>query len=259
MANSTDHNVFITVADEKVKYPTLDYRRAEKARELQNRLCLPSDEDLIFAIKNGIITDPGITRHSVCLAYRIFGPIKFSCKGKAVQHTTLQNYDTELDTEVPPHILEEYNNVALSADIFYVDCLPFLAAILHYLGLIQCICLRRETDELLIENLRKFDNFYQARGLKVTHIDADGQFKNIKLEMIKLPHKVRMEIVARNVHVKRAKQMVRLIKECVRGVWSMFPFKFFPKRLIIKMIYAIISNINAILRKHTLHYGQMSV
>ena len=47
----------------------------------------------------------------------IFGPNKFSCRGKAVQQT-LKNYDTELDTEVPPHIFEEYKELKLSDDVF---------------------------------------------------------------------------------------------------------------------------------------------
>ena len=106
----------------------------------------------------------------------------------------------------------------------------------------------------------KFDDFYQARGMKVTHIHADGQFKTIKSTTAKSSHhKISMEIEARNVHVKRAERMIRLIKERVRGVRSMLPFEFFPKRLTIEMIYAIISNINAIPRKHTIHYGRLSV
>lgn len=150
--NSVEHNALVTVAEEKSKYSTLDCKRAEKTRELQNCLCLPSNKDLIFAIENGIINDPGITRRSVCLTNKIFGPNKFSCKGKAVQ-CAIKNYNTELDSEVPPHILEEYKEVTLSADIFKVNGLPFLGAISHHLGLIQCICLRRETDERLVENL----------------------------------------------------------------------------------------------------------
>ena len=117
--NPVEHNALVKIAEEKSKYSTLDCKRAEKARELQNCLCLPSIEDLIFAIENRIINDPGITRRNVCLANKILGPNKCSCKGKAVQHT-IRNYNTELDTEVPPHILEDYKEVTLSADIFKV-------------------------------------------------------------------------------------------------------------------------------------------
>ena len=109
---------------------------------------------------------------------------------------------------MPPHILEDYKELTVSVDIFKVNGLPFLGAISHHLGLIQCICLRRETDERLVENLQKFDDFYQARDMKVTHIHADGQFKTIKTTMAKSPHKITMEIVARNIHVKRAERMI---------------------------------------------------
>ena len=63
--SSSEHNLFLTVADEKAKYSTLDYKQAEKACDLQNCLCLHSNKDLICTIKNGIIKNPGITRPSV--------------------------------------------------------------------------------------------------------------------------------------------------------------------------------------------------
>ena len=100
--------------------------------------------------------------------------------------------------------------------------------------------MRREIDKRLAENLQKFDDFYQACGMEVTNIHADGQFKTIKTKMAKSPHKINMKIVARNVHVKRAEGIIRLVKERVRGVCSMLPFKFFPMHLTIEMIYSII-------------------
>ena len=51
--NTTNHNLFLTVADEKAKYSTLDCKQAKNTPELPNCLCLPSNEDLIYAIKNG--------------------------------------------------------------------------------------------------------------------------------------------------------------------------------------------------------------
>ena len=70
---------------------------------------------------------------------------------------TLKNYDTELDTEVPSYILEEYNHVTLNANVFFVNGLAFLAAMPTHLGLIQCIYLQKQTNKHLIENFCKFD------------------------------------------------------------------------------------------------------
>lgn len=63
--SSSDHTLLLTVADEKAKYFTLDYKQAEMACDLQNCLCLPNSKDLNYAMKNGIIKDPGVTRWNV--------------------------------------------------------------------------------------------------------------------------------------------------------------------------------------------------
>lgn len=49
--------------------------------------------------------------------------------------------------------------------------------------------------------------------MKVTHIHAHSQLKNIKVELMKPPHKIQMEIVAQNMRLKRAEQMIRVINE----------------------------------------------
>ena len=82
----------------------------------------------------------------------ILGSNKFFYKGKAVEQT-IQNYNEETSIEVPPQIIEEYKDVALWTKIFYINGLPFLVAIAKHLGFGQCIYLRRQTSERLIEGL----------------------------------------------------------------------------------------------------------
>ena len=72
--NTADATLFLTVADEKY------CNHAEKARELHNKLCLPSNKDFIFNIETRTINDLGSTQRNIHTRSKILRPNEFSCK-----------------------------------------------------------------------------------------------------------------------------------------------------------------------------------
>ena len=54
-----------TVEENKNNFSAIDVKRAELARDIQNRLCLPSDYDLATALEDGTIQECGVTCRSV--------------------------------------------------------------------------------------------------------------------------------------------------------------------------------------------------
>ena len=67
------HQVLATVKEQREKFSTLDNKRADLARSIQERLMQPSDSDLANAIESGCIPECGISKRNVKMATIIHG------------------------------------------------------------------------------------------------------------------------------------------------------------------------------------------
>jgi hypothetical protein len=95
-------------------------RRATLARDIQNRLVLPSDIDFANSLENGTIPECGINRRDLKIAKDIFGPNRNSFEGKTVQRKSkLARSDEVFD--LPNHIVDKYTNVTLGIDVMHVN------------------------------------------------------------------------------------------------------------------------------------------
>jgi len=71
--DGTSPHVFLTTVEGQSKsYSDIDVRRATLARNIQNRLMLPSDVDLANSLENGTIEECGINRRDIRIAKDIF-------------------------------------------------------------------------------------------------------------------------------------------------------------------------------------------
>ena len=79
-----------TVAENKSKYTTRDYARAELARKIQIRIGRPSTRTFIEIVEKKLLPNVPITRDDILAAEHIFGPDVGSLKGKTVHRTPEQ-------------------------------------------------------------------------------------------------------------------------------------------------------------------------
>ena len=113
----------ITVKEKESQYSDLDVRRAKKARELQGTIGHPPLQKFLDIIDNNKL--PGCTIHhrDAVIAEDIYGPDIHGLKGRTTRKANVPS-DERL-SPVPKHIIDNYKNVTLGADVFYVYGIPF--------------------------------------------------------------------------------------------------------------------------------------
>ena len=243
-----------TVEENRNNFSAIDVKRADLARDIQNRLCLPSDCNLAAALEDGTIQECGITRQSVRIANEIYGPNEHSLFGKTVQQKKKMPSEERM-TDVSPEVLEYYQNVTISVDVMHVNGIAFLVGISHHLNFIQCSGVSSQKDKHLCKRIQQFDQMYQMRKFKIVQVYADGQFRDMETELASDPHNIKLITCDKNAHVERIERAIRFVKESVRGVKSMLPFRHYPKRLLLEIIYCIITKINSIPRRKRPEHG----
>ena len=220
-------------------------KRATLARKIQDCLCLPSNNDFLNALQDGKIQECGILRRSVKIADQIFGPNKHYLYGKSVQLTNKMPSKEKI-IEVPEEVLEFYKHVTVGIDILHVNGIPFILAISKHLNFIQCSGLSSQTDQHFLSQITKFDRVYQVRGFKIKQIYADRRFVSLKSELEAEPHQIKLTTCDKNAHVHVVERAIRFVKERIRGLKSMLPFNRLPRRLLMEIVYSIITKINSI-------------
>ena len=93
---------------------------------------------------------------------------------------------------------------------------------------------------------------YQSRGFKITSAFGDGIFEPVVTWVRQKLH-VDLTICAADLHVPRAKNVIRLVKERIRCIRSETLFTKFTKRFTIEMVKRVTVLINLFSRKSGVH------
>jgi len=103
----------------------------------------------------------------------------------------------------------------------------------------------------MMTSLKQIIDAYNARGFKIKHILADGQFeclrKNLESEGIML------NTMARDEHVPEVQRYIHTIKERARATINTLPFEKYPHRLIVEIIYNTVFWLNCFPHKNRIH------
>ena len=121
-----------------------------------------------------------MTIRDVYISNDILGPSKYAAQGKSTrtQSATVDMNRQQID--VPLNICQYYNGIELSADVMYVNNIPFLASIsdnIHYgtadtIDNLQCPTLEAQINKVIGK--------YTVRGFSIKMIAVDIQFKSLK-------------------------------------------------------------------------------
>jgi hypothetical protein len=82
---------------------------------------------------------------------------------------------------------------------------------------------------------------YRQAGFRVRTVLMDGEFEQLKPIM----PTIECNTTAAKEHVSKAERTVRTLKEPVRGLLAVQPFKHIPKRVKIEFVYFIMLWLNA--------------
>jgi hypothetical protein len=236
-----DHIVMAhqTVKGESAHFSAIDCRRASKVRELQEILACPSDADLANAVEHNVIGNNPFTRRDIRIAKKIFGPDVLAMKGKTLKRKSKMPREDDV-SDIPSDIIKEYSKVHLSINVMHVNGIKFLISHSKHIGLLQTYCVRKNNREAILECILKMIQTYKSRGVfAIVTIEADGAFESIKHELQDEPYHITLSTCDADRHVKTVERQIRFLKERIRAVRLMMPYKKIPKRFTIGMVHKV--------------------
>jgi hypothetical protein len=250
-SNDDPHVMAIQV--EQSKFFNIYCTRAEGVQKLQEVLACPSDYDFANAVEHNIIGNTPFTGRDVRIAKKIYGPDVAALKGKTVKQQSKMPREDEAN-DVPLYIAREYCDVHLSIDVMHVNGINFLISFSKHIGMIQSYCIRKKNKQTYLDGILAMLRIYQScHLLRVLAIEADGAFEAIRQELQDEPYQVALSTCDADRHVETIERQTRFIKERIRSVRMLLPYKKLPKRFLIELVYHVTMLMNSLPKKGGIH------
>jgi hypothetical protein len=229
-----------TVRERESRYPTRDLRGAKAAMELISRLCYPSEEGLVRALKAGNLDNPGVTVEDVRRAHAIYGPFPHVLKGKK----TAQQPSGRLHEERTTFPTAATRNGILEVDIMHIDGCMALIAVLEEEPITFVAFLGSRSEKAIHSGLEDLQQNCAKYGWNVTfRMDNESGAQAI---VNRLRFKdLHIEFVGSGAHVPRAERKIRVIKERCRIIINRLPFRA-PRWMLKWIIGAVVKALNSL-------------
>jgi hypothetical protein len=167
-----------TVSENKAGFTKRQIKEAEVARSLYSKLNYPSWKDFKWIIRP-------VTVDHVDAALKIWRKNVAALKGKTTR--TKPDPVARDFVKVPVELLKLHKEVYITADLFFVNKIPF------FLTLSRKICftaINHLADRTVPQIFMAFKEIYQnylQRGFRITMVHADGEFAPLKVLIESLP------------------------------------------------------------------------
>ena len=125
-----------------------------------------SNKDFKILIKNSMILNFRVTVDDMDRANTIYGPSIANLKGKTTR-TKSKPVVTDY-VEVPPAVLDSNKDITLSADILFVNHIPFYATTIRHIKFTTVEAIPSQKLPQLIKSNQSMLDLYSQRGFKVT-------------------------------------------------------------------------------------------
>ena len=233
-ATSQGFSFLTTVDGNKANLTARQIQAAERARELYSKLAYPSMKDFKWAIQSNAIQDCPVTLTDIVLAEQIWGHNIAALKGKT---TRTKPVPVAADyIQVPQEILDLHRQVYLTADIFYVNKIPFLLTISRKLCFTTVTHLADKKLETVLASYKEVHNLYATRGFHIATLSLDGEFAPLQGLLQALPNGPKVNLTSANEHVPEAERRIWVVKERVRSIRHSLPFTRVPPLMVINMV-----------------------
>jgi len=231
-----DEVLYDTVKQNKQRYPKRLNQRAVRARKFQNIMTRPGSRQLadvaIHHLKSPISTS------DVIAADNIFGQNLGELKGKTAR--TLPKHVFDHTDPVPRDILEKYRDVTLCVDIMFVNKIPFIITISRYIKSITIEVLPNRQVKTLSKILKNVTSMYERRGFLVASVLGDYEFEPLRSDFPQL------NTTSADEHVPEAERCIRTIKERTRSTYTMLPFTYIPRLVLVHLVKNSVFWVNAL-------------
>ena len=170
----------------------------------------------------------------------LFGRDRGAIRGKTVRRKPEKV--RPMLVNIPQQLYEKLKDVELTADVMFVNGLPFFVTLSRVIKLITAKFQPSRTAEKLVDSLETVVRIYRRGGylVKVAMMD---------MEFVKLEDKsdTLINTTAAREHVGDIERAIRVIRERCRCVTSELPYKrHMPDHFVIYLVYFVVMWINAV-------------
>jgi len=118
-----------------------------------------------------------ITKADIICAEEILGPNLGSLKGKMTR-TKPSKVIINTYNKLPTGMLDKHGNVTLAVDIMYINKIPFVMTTSRAIHFGTAELIKNEKISTIMIAIKQVIEAYEARGFRIHHILADGQFEH---------------------------------------------------------------------------------
>ena len=217
-----------------------DIEGAIKARKLQAMIGSPNKAEFENMVRSNLLQDCDVLPADITNAHTIFGPDLISLRGRTVRQRPER---VEVDiVDVPRNLVDMHRNCVLSADIMFVNGIPFLITRTRKIQLVTIEFLPNRTAKTIGSKLARVIQFYRRSGYNIQTALMDREFSSVQSECPNLP----INTCASNEHVPEIERAIRTVKERARGIYNILPFKTgLPRLMIIELLHFSVLWLNA--------------
>ena len=231
-----------TVSGNKEGFSQRQIRGAELAKALYAKLGYPSLKDFKWVIQSNQISDCPVTVNDIDVADKIWGKNIAALKGKTTRTKT--THVAKDFVKIPKELLKLHKEVFLTADIFFVNKIPFFLTLSRKICFTAVNHLADRKVATIFKAFQEIYKFYLNRGFKITNVHADGEFAPLQALIQAMPDGPRVNLASANEHVPEIERRIRVVKERCRATRHSLPFNRIPKLMMIHIIFHSVKLLN---------------
>ena len=243
--------ILVTTVKEKLELHTeREVARSAEARKTCVAVGRPSPSNFLNLIRGNLLLNCPVTVDDVKIAQDIWGTELGSLKGKTAR-TTPDVVNANL-VPIPKHIAQRFRVLTLSADIMFVNKIPFLVSLSRRLKFQTVQALKSRTVDNLVKSIKKIVNTYSIPGFKIKCTYMDREFEAMRDPLLQGTNPIVINTAGADDHVPDIERRIRVVKERVRATKAMLPFKKTPKAMIIESVFNATLWLNSFPSKNSL-------
>ena len=146
--------------------------------------------------------------------------------------------------KVPLKLLKLHKEVFLTADIFFVNKIPFFLSLSRNICFTAVHHLADRTVPKIFSAFKEIYQYYLHRGFRITTVHADGEFAPLKILIESMPGGPMVNLASSNEHVPEIERRIRVVKERCRATRHTLPFQRMPKLLTIHIVLHAVKLLN---------------
>jgi len=132
-----------------------------------------------------------------------------------------------------------------------INKIPFVITISRHIHFGTAELMRNKSKKTIMTSIQQVVRAYHARGFRVCNILGDGGFECVRDNLADMG--ITLNCASRNEHVPEVERYIRTIKERVRAIASVLPFKQYPPRLVAEMVYNAVFWLNTFPHNDGIH------